>query len=68
MRKWVLSVPFPLRFLFASQPIIMGIVYCTFGTHLIHKAGHTKTETHTGAGAVTLIQRLGSALNLYIHF
>ncbi len=24
MRQWVLSVPFPLRFLFASQPNIMG--------------------------------------------
>jgi len=23
-RQWVLSVPFPLRFLFASQPKIMG--------------------------------------------
>jgi len=33
MRQWVLSVPFPLRFLFASQPKIMGkalgIVYRT---------------------------------------
>jgi len=24
MRQWVLSVPFPLRFLFASEPKIMG--------------------------------------------
>ncbi len=24
MRQWVLSVPFPLRFLFASQPAVMG--------------------------------------------
>lgn len=24
MRQWVISVPFPLRFLFASQPKIMG--------------------------------------------
>ena len=33
MRQWVLSVPFPLRFLFASQPAVMGkvlgIVYRT---------------------------------------
>jgi len=38
MRQWVLSVPFPLRFLFASQPKIMGkalgIVYRTIATHL----------------------------------
>jgi len=70
MRQWVLSVPFPLRFLFASQPKIMGkalgIVYRTIATHLTRKAGCTKTTAHTGA--VTLIQRFGSALNLNIHF
>jgi len=70
MRQWVLSVPFPLRFLFASQPKIMGkalgIVYRTIATHLTHKAGYAKATAHTGA--VTLIQRFGSALNLNIHF
>ncbi len=70
MRQWVLSVPFPLRFLFASQPAIMGkvlgIVYRTIATHLTKKAGYTKTTAHTGA--VTLIQRFGSALNVNIHF
>jgi hypothetical protein len=36
-------------------------------THLIHKTGHTKTTACTGA--VTLIQRFGSALNLnYAHY
>jgi len=64
------SVPFPLRFLFASQPKIMGkalgIVYRTIATHLAHKAGYKKSTGHTGA--VTLIQRFGSALNLNIHF
>ena len=70
MRQWVLSVPFPLRFLFASDPKIMtralGIVYRTIATHLAHKAGFTKPHVQTGA--VTLIQRFGSALNLNIHF
>ena len=70
MRQWVLSVPFPLRFLFASQPAIMSkvlsIVYRTIATHLTKKAGYTKTTAHTGA--VTLIQRFGSALNANIHF
>ena len=32
----------------------VGIVYRAFVTHLIRKAGHTKTTAHTGA--VTLIQ------------
>ncbi len=66
MRQWVLSVPFPLRFLFASQPAVMGkvlgIVYRTIATHLTRKAGYTKASAQ--AGAVTLIQRFGSALNL----
>jgi ribosomal protein S27E len=70
MRQWVLSVPFPLRFLFASKPKVMtrvlGIVYRAIATHLAHKAGFTKPLSQTGA--VTLIQRFGSALNLNIHF
>jgi ribosomal protein S27E len=70
MRQWVLSVPHPLRYLFASQPKIMGkvlgIMYRTLATHLIHKAGYKKSDAHTGA--VTLIQRFGGALNLNIHF
>jgi len=70
MRQWGLSVPFPLRFLFASRAKIMGmalgIVYRSIATHLTHKAGYEKSTAHTGA--VTLIQRFGSALNLNIHF
>ena len=70
MRQWVLSVPFPLRFLFASCPAVMGkvlgIVYRTIATHLTHKAGYTKVSSQTGA--VTLIQRFGGALNLNVHF
>jgi hypothetical protein len=70
VRQWVLSFPYPLRFLFASSPAIMGkvlgIVYRVIATHLIKKAGFTTKAAHTGA--VTLIQRFGSALNLNIHF
>ncbi len=44
----------------------LGIVYRTIATYLTHKAGYTKSTAH--AGAVTLIQRFGSALNLNIHF
>jgi hypothetical protein len=70
VRQWVLSFPYPLRFLFASRPAIMGqvlgIVYRVIATHLIKKAGQTHKTAHTGA--VTLIQRFGSALNLNIHF
>ena len=70
VRQWVLSFPYPLRFLFASRPAIMGqvlgIVYRVLAGHLIRKAGFTRKTARTGA--VTLIQRFGSALNLNLHF
>jgi ribosomal protein S27E len=70
LRQWVLSVPFQLRFLFASYPDLMGkalgIVYRTIATWLIRQAGFTHDTARTGA--VTFIQRFGSALNLNVHF
>lgn len=43
MRQWVRSVPYPLRFLFATRPAIMGkmlgFVYRLIAIHLIKKAG-----------------------------
>ena len=45
---------------------VLGIVYRVIATRLIKKAGFTTKTGHTGA--VTLIQRFGSALNLNIHF
>ncbi len=61
------SQPWSSSLLFASQPTVMGkvlgIIYRTIATHLIRKAGYTKTTAQTGA--VTLIQRFGGALNLY---
>ena len=70
LRQWVISFPFPLRYLFAAYPQamgkVLGIAYRAISTHLIHKAGYSLKECTTGA--VTLIQRFGSALNLNIHF
>jgi len=43
-----------------------GIVYRTLVTRQIRKAGYTHRSARTGA--VTLIQRFGSALNLDVHF
>ena len=69
VRQWVLSFPYPLRFLFASRPEILskvlGIVYRCIATHLIKKARFSCTTARTGA--VTLIQRFGSALNANVH-
>ena len=70
IRQWVLSFPFQLRFLFASRPELMGrvlgVVYRAISSHLIKKSGFTRKTAQTGA--VTLIQRFGSALNLNVHF
>ncbi len=67
-RQWVLSVPFPLRYVFASKPAVMGkvlgIVHRAIATHLIRKAGCIKSTAQTGA--VTLVQCFGGALNLNI--
>lgn len=70
IRQWVLSFPYPLRFLLANNPQVMGkvlgIVTRAISTYMIKKAGYTKATAQTGA--VTLIQRFGSALNLNVHF
>jgi hypothetical protein len=70
IRQWVLSVPFPLRFLFAREPAVLsavlGIVIRAIEARLVARAGYTCACAQTGA--VTLIQRFGSALNLNIHF
>jgi Putative transposase len=70
MRQWVLSFPFQLRFLLARYTELMGtvlgIVYRTISKHLIKQAGFTKATAQTGA--VTFIQRFGSALNLNVHY
>jgi len=45
---------------------VLGIVYRCIATHLIKKAGRSRKTAQTGA--VTLIQRFSSALNLNVHF
>ena len=69
VRPWVLSFPIPLRYLFAAHPVlltpVLQIVQRVIATFLIKQAGLKRTEAATGA--VTLIQRFGSAANLNIH-
>jgi hypothetical protein len=71
IRQWVLSVPFPLRFLFATNPQVMSrvltIVHRVISTFLIKRSGRA-VKSGAQSGAVTLIQRFGSALNLNLHF
>ncbi|MFO1455070.1 MAG: transposase [Steroidobacteraceae bacterium] len=69
LRQWVLSLPMALRFLLATRPAVLtavlGVVYRTISGHLLSEARLTRRTGHTGA--VTLIQRFGSALNLNVH-
>jgi hypothetical protein len=44
----------------------MQITHRAISSHIVNKAGFTNKQAKTGA--VTLIQRFGSALNLNIHF
>ena len=70
IRQWVLSFPFPLRFLLATRPAVLtqvlGIVYRAVSTFLVRRAG-LRVGAGARTGAVTLIQRFGSALNLNPH-
>lgn len=69
VRQWVLSLPIPLRLLLARYPKelskVMQIIHRSISTDIIHRAGYLKKQAKTGA--VTYIQRFGSALNLNIH-
>jgi hypothetical protein len=53
LRQWLISFPFPLRYLFAAHPQamgkVLGIVYRAISTHLTHKAGFQLKQAATGA-------------------
>jgi len=63
-----LKVPVPLRLLFASKPAaigpVLGIVHRVIAGWLADQAGVERSTAQ--CGAVTLIQRFGSALSLNI--
>ena len=67
--QWVLSLPIPLRLLLAAQPKlvtpVLQVVHRAITRFLLDQAG-LKAE-QADSGAVTLIQRFGSAANLNIH-
>ena len=70
VRQWVLTFPIPLRFLFAAQPgalsQVLAVIQRGISTFIVHQAG-LQVSSGARTGAVTLIQRFGSALNLNIH-
>ena len=69
VRQWVLSLPIPLRLLLAAQPKrvtpVVQVVHCVL-TRL--RLGQVERKADdASSGAVTLIQRFGSAASLNIH-
>jgi Transposase zinc-binding domain/Putative transposase len=52
LRQWVLSLPFALRFLLATNPKVLtrvlGIVYRTISSHLLRKARLTRATGRSG--------------------
>jgi hypothetical protein len=69
VRQGVLSLPIPLRRLLASQPqlltSVLQVVQRVLMRHLLEQAGLGADVAHDGA--ISLIQRFGSAANLNIH-
>ena len=69
VRQWVLSFPIPLRMLFAAHPElltpVLRIIPRVIARFLLKQAGLKRCAADSGA--VTLIQRFGSAANLNIH-
>jgi len=69
VRQWVLSLPIPLRLLLAAQPVlvtpVLQVVHRVITRHLLDQTGCNAFRADSGA--VTLIQRFGSAANLNIH-
>lgn len=69
VRQWMLSFPSPLHLLFASKPEALGPVPASCSAR--SRPGSQIRPGWKGeaarTGAVTLIQRFGSALNLNVH-
>jgi len=70
VRHWMLTFPLPLRFLSAAQPEalaqMLAVVQRGISTFVVQHSGLT-VASGARTGAVTLIQRFGSALNLNPH-
>jgi hypothetical protein len=69
VRQWVLSLPTAPRVLLAAQPElvtpVLQVLQRVITRHLLDAAGLTAGAGH--GGAVTRMQRFGSAANLDIH-
>jgi len=70
-RQWVLSVPWTLRFMMARDPKLLSMVLDVFLRAIFANQRRRARAMGTNdprTGAVTFVQRFGSALNLNVHF
>ena len=68
IRQWLLTFPYPLRFLFAARPQVpskvLGVVYRAISTCLINKTGFTVASgAKTGVAMVVLWVRVLNGLS-----
>ncbi len=72
IRQWVLTLPYPLRYRCAYDATLTSHVLRAFLRALfagLRRRAREQWQTARGqCGAVTFIQRFGSALNLNVHF
>jgi len=72
VRQWVLSFPLPLRYLMASTPKVqskvLAITIRAISGMIRKKVRAQGLGSHVETGALTLIQRFGSSINLNPHF
>jgi hypothetical protein len=72
IRQWVLTLPYPLRYRCAydaklTSEVLRAFIRSLFA-ELRRRARNRWAEPAEQCGAVTFIQRFGSALNLNVHF
>jgi hypothetical protein len=71
VRQWVLTVPYRLRYRMAYDHALCGAIHKAFTRALLFSYRHRAAArgiAYGRTGAVTCIQRFGSALNLNPHF
>jgi hypothetical protein len=69
IRQWVVSFPFPIRFLLARNPKLQSKVLgiCLRAIKALLQSKVKRPGLKIQGGAVTLLQRFGGSLNLNLH-
>ncbi len=71
VRQWVLSLPFRIRFLLAYDPKLCAAARSLFLRTILRflrRRGEEQGFCDGRSGAVNVVQRFGSTLNLNVHF